>query len=76
MRGDALASGSKSAKFNARDLKDENVGEKFDEAVKDLTPERRPVFCRCNAKGCEDFVFYTATEFSNHVHDVHFVVPF
>jgi hypothetical protein len=70
-RGDSLAAGAPTASFTASDHKDAATLAHFDEAVKNVKPSDRAVFCGCNAKGCEEFVAYSSKEFSDHVHEVH-----
>jgi hypothetical protein len=69
MRGDALASGASSATFTANDQKRMSTDE-FQEKIGHTNGER-PVFCLCNAKGCEEFIAYSAKEFLDHFHLVH-----
>ena len=67
MKGDALASGAKTAKFTqGEELTEAEYNKRVGEAKK----ERKP-FAGCNVPGCEDFVAYSGVEFSDHVHEVH-----
>jgi hypothetical protein len=67
--GDKLASGAKTAKFQATEkmsLTDEIYNQRVE------LPKAEPkLFCGCNAKGCENFQAFSAEEFSDHFHLVH-----